>query len=130
MTPPSVSFLSRSVFGVAGALAISQALTGVAYILAARMPGPARFGTYATAIALVTVVAGIFDFGVEALFVREIAAGRLTVGSVANAIRRKRLIAASDAGRSNHVGLALPRAFPPGAPRRLSATMNICATSE
>jgi O-antigen/teichoic acid export membrane protein len=90
---PVLGRLFKRVFGMAAALAFSQILVGVAYVIAARSLGPSRFGSYTTAIALSMAAVALFDFGLSGFIVRELASERLTVGAVAVALRHKRHLA-------------------------------------
>jgi O-antigen/teichoic acid export membrane protein len=88
-----VKTLVQRVSSVAGGSAIAQLLSGIAYVIAARTLGPARFGTYASGIAIATVTTVTFDFGLGALIVREVAARRLTQRVARVALDSKRALA-------------------------------------
>ncbi|WP_062465388.1 lipopolysaccharide biosynthesis protein [Demequina soli] len=58
---------------VAGSTAVAQLLMAVIYALAARVSGPEAFGRTATAITVAMSVAGLVDFGTNALWIRDLA---------------------------------------------------------
>lgn len=76
--------------GVAASLALSQVLVGLTYVVAARGLGPAGLGLIATCFAIGTIAGTLFDAGLSAYLVREIAADRLTLEHARSWVRAKR----------------------------------------
>lgn len=68
--------LSGQVASVAASTFVSQALTAVAYLVAARATSPSGYGVVVAAIAVALSVSGFADFGSNALMVRELARSR------------------------------------------------------
>jgi len=68
---------SRQAVLLAGATGLSQLAVAVVYILVARWADPAGYGLVVAAVAVGTTAAGVFDFGANSLWVRELASGRL-----------------------------------------------------
>ncbi len=76
--------------GVAGSLALSQVVTGLTYVLAARSITPADLGLIATCVAIATIAATVFDLGLSGLIVREVAGHALDMSRARAAVRAKR----------------------------------------
>ncbi|MFP5023356.1 lipopolysaccharide biosynthesis protein [Pseudonocardia sp. 1LY6.1] len=75
---------------MAGALALSQVLVGVMFILAIRRITPTELGSVTTTFAVGTIGATVFDFGLANLLVRELASGRVARSTVLGMVRLKR----------------------------------------
>lgn len=92
--PPAqraVSLLAGRIGGVAGALAASQLLVGLTYVLGARSMPPAGLGIIATCFAVATIAETVFDLGLTNHLVREIASHRLDGDEARALVRTKRL---------------------------------------
>lgn len=87
----SLRLLVQRVGGVAGSTVASQVMTGLVYVLAARALGPEAFGRVAVAVAVATVAAVVFDLGLTDMVTRDVAGGRLAVGTVRSLLWRKRV---------------------------------------
>ena len=77
--PPPLT-IGRQTVALTVALATSQVAIATAYIVAARGTTPAAFGSAVVVISVGLVAAGIFDFGSNALAIREIAKGAMPIG--------------------------------------------------
>lgn len=86
----ALGLLIGRVGGVAGALVVGQVITGLTYLLAARTITPATLGTIATCVAIGAVGATVFDAGLTALTVREVAAHAMTWTEARALVRSKR----------------------------------------
>lgn len=67
---------------IAASTAIAQAIVAVLYIVAARAAGPEQFGAVVAAIAAATFLAGLFDFGTNNFWVREVSSGQIKFSDV------------------------------------------------
>jgi O-antigen/teichoic acid export membrane protein len=81
--------LSRTA-GVAATLALAQSATGAVFVISARHIGPREFGRYSVALSLLAIVVIAFDFGLSALTVRQVAAGRWTAVEARQLVAQKR----------------------------------------
>lgn len=94
---------------LAATTVLSQIAVAVIYVLAARWSSPADYGLVVSAVAVGTVAAGVFDFGANSLWIREIASGRLVPSEASNRAMTKLLIAGILSAIS---GITLITAFP------------------
>lgn len=70
--------LKTQAFAVAGAVGVAQVVVAVLYLVAARESNVEDFGSVVAAVAAGVASFGLLDFGTNALWVREISAGRLS----------------------------------------------------
>jgi O-antigen/teichoic acid export membrane protein len=89
----ALGLLIGRIGGVAGALAVSQIITGVSYVVAARSIGPANLGLIATCVSIGVIGSTVFDAGLTSLLVREVASGKLTMPQARGVVRAKRRLA-------------------------------------
>lgn len=82
--------LAGRVSGVAGSLALSQLVTGLTYVVAARSIAPSSLGIIATCVAIGTIAATVFDLGLNNFVVREVASSKLDVTAARGVGRAKR----------------------------------------
>lgn len=86
----ALSVLIGRLTGVAGSLVLGQLFVGLTYVVAARGLTPAQLGLIATCTAIGTIGSTVFDAGLNALLVREIASGNLTLPDARAFVRTKR----------------------------------------
>ena len=84
--------LWRQLFEYAGFTAFAQFATGVVYILAAHACSPADFGRAAIVLSASTVVAVLYDGGLQSYLVRECARGSLSMAKLRRVNYKKRLL--------------------------------------
>lgn len=76
--------------GVAGSLALSQLITGLTYVLAARSITPASLGVIATCAAIGTIGSNVFDLGLTGFVLREVASHKMDMSRARAAVKAKR----------------------------------------
>ncbi|MDD7942856.1 oligosaccharide flippase family protein [Actinomycetospora lutea] len=89
-TRRALGLLLGRLFGVAGALAAGQLIVGLIYLVGARAITPATLGLIATCVAVATIGSTVFDAGLTALLIREVAAGALERQRAAAIVGAKR----------------------------------------
>jgi len=85
--------LGKQALFLVGSTALAQVTYALVYLIAARDAPVAEFGAVAAAIALGTAAAGYLDFGTNALWVREVAKGELSLSRLSSLTITKLLIA-------------------------------------
>ncbi len=71
--------LSGQALPIIAATGVSQAVTALLFIVAARLSTVDLFGLAATSVALGMVISGLLDFGFNSFFTRDLAASRVSV---------------------------------------------------
>ena len=88
-----INSLGYQAISIALATLAAQGLNALLYLAAARATSPVAFGRIVTSIAIGMISTLVLDFGVNALWVRELNSSRITKEWLATLIVRKNIVA-------------------------------------